>query len=288
MGSILFDIIIQPIVLLIEFVFANATRAGGVPGVAIIFVSLAVNILCLPLYRMADAQQEKERERQKAMERWVTHIKRNFKGDERYMMLSAYYTIRGYRPAQALLGSLSLLLQIPFFMAAYSYLSNLEVLRGSSFLFLADLGAPDALLTLGGLTINLMPVAMTLFNCVSTAIYTRGLPARDKVQAYVLAALFLILLYDSPSGLVFYWTCNQIFSLGKNVVMKLLPHKEKPKRADKPASAEDRRRTNPAFFLAAALLTALLGILVPSAVIAASPTEFVNPLDAQNPLSYVL
>ncbi|MDO4537689.1 MAG: hypothetical protein Q4B54_05960, partial [Coriobacteriales bacterium] len=68
----------------------------------------------------------------------------------------------------------------------------------------------------------------------------------------------------------------------------LLPHKEKPKRADKPASAEDRRRTNLAFFLAAALLTALLGILVPSAVIAASPTEFVNPLDAQNPLDYVL
>jgi len=36
-----------------------------------------------------------------------------------------------------------------------------------------------------------------------------------------MAAVFLALLYNSPAGLVLYWTCNNIFSLGKNIVLKL-------------------------------------------------------------------
>jgi membrane protein insertase Oxa1/YidC/SpoIIIJ len=32
-----------------------------------------------------------------------------------------------------------------------------------------------------------------------------------------MALIFLVLLYNSPSGLVLYWTCNNIFSLGKNL-----------------------------------------------------------------------
>ena len=36
-----------------------------------------------------------------------------------------------------------------------------------------------------------------------------------------MAALFLILLYSSPSGLVLYWTLNNLFSLGKNILTKI-------------------------------------------------------------------
>ena len=100
------------------------------PGTAIAGVSVAVNLLCLPLYRMAEAAQDRERARQRGMSRWVDHIKRTFSGDERYTMLSAYYAERGYRPAYALAGSLTLLLQIPFFMAAHSHLSGMEMLKG--------------------------------------------------------------------------------------------------------------------------------------------------------------
>ncbi|MBQ6491918.1 MAG: membrane protein insertase YidC, partial [Atopobiaceae bacterium] len=222
MAQILWNIVVQPLVYMIELVYSLFWRFTGVPGIAIVGVSIAVNLFCLPLYRMADAAQERERQKQASMERWVTHIKKHFKGDQQYMMLSAYYREQNYHPLQALVGSISLLLQIPFFTAAYSYLSNLEMLKGVSFLFLRDLGAPDAMFTIGGFDVNVMPIAMTLINCFSTYVYTKGLPLRDKVQAYGLAAIFLWLLYDSPSGLVFYWTCNQVFSLAKNVFMKVL------------------------------------------------------------------
>ena len=222
MTQILWNFAVQPLVYMIELVYSLLWRFVGVPGIAIIGVSIAVNLFCLPLYRMADDAQERERQKQASMERWVTHIKKHFSGDQQYMMLSAYYREQNYHPLQALVGSISLLLQIPFFTAAYSYLSNLEMLRGVSFLFLRDLGAPDAMFTIGGFDVNVMPIAMTLINCFSTYVYTKGLPMRDKVQAYGLAAIFLWLLYDSPSGLVFYWTCNQIFSLAKNVFLKVL------------------------------------------------------------------
>jgi hypothetical protein len=109
----------------------------------------------------------------------------------------------------------SLLIQIPFFIAAYSYLSHLDALKGTHFLFIADMGAPDGLVKIGG-GINLLPVLMTAINIAAGAVYSRGLPPRDKIQLYGMAAVFLVLLYNSPAGLVLYWTCNNIFSLGKN------------------------------------------------------------------------
>ena len=302
MGQILWDIVIQPLMYFIEIVFASFWAAFHSAGISIILVSIAVNVLCLPLYKMADDAQERERQKQAQMEPVVSHIRKTFSGDERYMMLSAYYLEQGYRPIQALVSSLSLLLQIPFFIAAYTYLSHLQLLRGSSFLFLSDLSTPDALLTIGGITINVLPIVMTLLNCASTAVYTRGRPLRDKLQAYLLAALFLVLLYDSPSGLVFYWTCNQIFSLGKNVVMKLIRSRQartakaeakadakaKPKKEPRAGQPTDRLVVGQ-FLLACALLTALLGVLIPSAVMADSPTEFVDILNgAPSPLAHVV
>lgn len=290
MLSLLFDIVVQPIIYVIELAFSLLYQLTQSPGASIVGVSVVVNLLCLPLYKMADDAQARERSKQASMARWVEHIKRHFTGDEQYMILSAYYDQQGYKPVQALVGSLPLLLQIPFFMAAYTYLSNLDLLDGASFLFLRDLGAPDALLSVGGITINLLPVLMTALNCASTAVYTRGLALRDKLQAYLLAVLFLVLLYDSPSGLVFYWTCNQLFSLGKNVVMKLLPQRseEGTQRLEQPEPTVHEPSVVASFFLGAALLSALLGLLVPTAVIGDSPTEFVSVYAYVDPMSYVV
>ena len=46
---------------------------------------------------------------------------------------------------------------------------------------------------------------MTTANCISGAIYSKGHPIREKIQIYLLAAVFLVILYSSPAGLVLYW-----------------------------------------------------------------------------------
>lgn len=220
MGSLLFDLIIYPLWLIIELVYVVFDLMFHNPFLSIAGVSIAVNILTLPLYNIAEAWQQKERDIQKRMKPQVDRIKAVFKGDEQYMILTTYYRQQHYHPVYGMRSSISLLIQVPFFIAAYSFLSNLEPIKGASFFFIKDLGAPDGLITLGNFTFNLLPVLMTLINIVSGAIYTKGFPLKEKIQLYGMAGLFLILLYNSPSGLVIYWTLNNIFSLFKNIVNK--------------------------------------------------------------------
>ncbi|MBP9988261.1 MAG: membrane protein insertase YidC, partial [Ruminococcus sp.] len=227
MATALYNIFIMPIQLFIELVFSVMNTVFNNPGFAIIFVSVAVQLLCFPLYKRADDIQTEDREKQKEMKPWLDHIKKTFKGDERFMMQQNYYRICNYKPIYAVKGSISLLLQIPFFIAAYNFLSNLELLKKVSFLGIADLSQPDQLIHIGGITLNLLPVLMTFFNVISGIIYLRGLPLKDKIQTYGLAALFLVILYKSPSGLVFYWTLNNLFSLLKNVFLKLVKNPRK-------------------------------------------------------------
>ena len=220
-SHILYQLLLKPLELIFETVFGYSKNLWNNSGLSIIVLSLTVNILLLPLYRRADAIQEEERALEKRLSHWVEHIKKTFTGDERFMVLQTYYRQNHYKPFYALKGSLPLLLEIPFFIAAYRFLSNLKELQGQSFGPIRDLGAPDALLTIAGVSINVLPVLMTVINLISSSIYTKGLGLRDKVQLFGMAAIFLVLLYDSPAGLVFYWTLNNLFSLFKNLFMKL-------------------------------------------------------------------
>ncbi|MCR4767258.1 MAG: YidC/Oxa1 family membrane protein insertase, partial [Saccharofermentans sp.] len=193
----------------------------GNAGLSIIFLSLAVNFLVLPLYKRADELQAEERDIQVKMAPMIKHIKSTFKGDERFMMLQEYYKINHYKPVYALKSTASLLLQIPFFIAAYNLLSGMQSLQGMQFGPIADLGKEDAMFMIGSFPVNVLPILMTLINIASGIIYTKGHPVKEKIQVYGLAAVFLVLLYRSPSGLVFYWLLNNVFSLVKNVFYKL-------------------------------------------------------------------
>ena len=217
----LYTLIISPLELLFEVVFMIAKRVIGNPGFAIVFLSLAVNFLVLPLYKRADELQAEERDIQARMACRIKRIKSTFKGDERFFMLQEYYRINHYKPVYALKSSASLLLQIPFFIAAYRLLSRAQCLQGMPFGFITDLGKEDSTFMIGNFPVNILPVLMTLINIVSGIIYTKGHPLKSKIQVYGLAVVFLVLLYHSPSGLVFYWLLNNVFSLVKNVIGKL-------------------------------------------------------------------
>ena len=132
--SFAYDLIIGPIVLLFDTIFSLFYTATVHVGISIIALSIAVNLLVLPLYRRADAMQEEERVRLVKLKPGVDHIKKVFKGDERFMMMQTYYRQNSYKPYYSLKGSLSLLLEIPFFIAAYGFLSKLNLLNRASFL----------------------------------------------------------------------------------------------------------------------------------------------------------
>ncbi len=216
--AMIYNIIISPFETVIDWIFCfirNWFPKTDVMG-AIIGVSLGLNLLALPLYSIADKIQEEERNAYKQLEKWSRHIKSTFKGDEQFMMLSEFYRQNNYHPVYALRNILPVLIQVPFFIAAYHYLKNNDALGEAKFWIFKNLGAPDALYH----GLNILPIVMTLINWLSVAVYVKGLPFREKMQGYILAIVFLVLLYNAPSGLVLYWILNNAFSLGKNLLKK--------------------------------------------------------------------
>jgi len=224
--SFFYNLIIFPIVQLIELIFVFIFRIFKNTGLSILSVSIIVSVCTLPFYFFAEKIQEKEREIHKKLKPKIDLIKSVFKGDEQYMMLSTYYRQNEYHPVYAMRNSIVLLIQIPFFIAAYSYLSHLHLLNNASFFFINDLGKPDSLINIGKININILPLLMTIINIASGVIYTKNLESKDKIQLYGIAFVFLLLLYNSPSGLVLYWTMNNIFSLLKNIFQKINNPKE--------------------------------------------------------------
>jgi YidC/Oxa1 family membrane protein insertase len=190
-------------------------------GISIIGVSFAVTLLCLPIYIIAEKWQQTERNTVKKLKEKISKIKAVFKGDEQFFILSTLYRQNHYHPVFALRNSFGILIQIPFFIAAYTFIAHLDSLHNASFLFIKDLSSPDGILEFGNIKVNILPVLMTLINISAGIIYTRELSVRDKLQVYGIAVIFLALLYNSPSGLVLYWTMNNILSLIKNIFYKL-------------------------------------------------------------------
>ena len=156
-GDILHKLILGPLELLFDAVYTVSYRITGSPGGSIILLSIAVNLLLLPLFRRVDAVQQEERLQAQLLKPGIEKIRRVFRGDERFMILQTYYRQNNYKPYYALKGSLSLLLEIPFFLAAYRYLSGLSLLQGVPFGPVADLGQPDQLISVSGMSIHLLP-----------------------------------------------------------------------------------------------------------------------------------
>lgn len=219
--EILDTLLLRSLELIFEIIYMLAHKVNGNPGLSIVVLSLFMNLLVLPLYMRADAIQEEEHTIEKKLQRGVEHIKKTFRGDERMMMLQTYYRQNHYKPVYVLRSAVSLFLQIPFFIAAYRFLSGLSLLNDVSFGPIPDLSRPDGMIHLAGISVNLLPIIMTAVNLVSCVIFTKGSPLKSKIQLYAMALFFFVFLYSSPAGLVFYWTLNNVFSLVKTIFYKL-------------------------------------------------------------------
>ncbi|NLP48502.1 MAG: membrane protein insertase YidC [Clostridiales bacterium] len=221
------NLIVAPFAKIIGFIFLSMLSIFKSPGLTLIFLSIAVNIILLPFYYLAERIEKKERDIQDKMKPKIDEFKSVYKGYELHLYVKNVYRLHGYKPIYSLRGLISLLIQLPFFMGAYYYLSSYSGFQGVGFLFFNDLSKADALLSFAGLQINILPFLMTFLNLASGFVYSKGKEAKDKITIVVIALLFLIILYKSPSSLLIYWTFNNLFSLIKNLVLIKLEAKKK-------------------------------------------------------------
>lgn len=213
MISFLYLVFISPLEFLLQIILENAYGLAASYGLSLILLSLVVQIITSPLYRLAEKWQQKERNLSLKLAPKMKEINKAFKGQERFMMMRTLYRQNQYHPLMATRTSFGFLIQVPFFMSAFYFLSAYEPFEGQAFLFFINLGEADGLLHLFGAQFNLMPFVMSGVNLLAVIVYTKQDANAEKTQLFIVTGLFFVLLYNSSVALLLYWTANNTFSL---------------------------------------------------------------------------
>lgn len=203
----IYQFTIYPIECVYKVLYLALSEIFSSYGLALVFLSVITYILMRPLMSWAEKFQADEKDIQTVLAPQLATIKENFNGAEQYKKIQRLYKRYAYHPIMAVRSAAGIILQLPFLMAAYFMLDDLNDIIGQSWWLINDLSSPDELLG----TINLLPILMTVINLVGV-FSIKNFSRRDKIQDSTVAILFLILLYDAPSALLIYWTCNNLWT----------------------------------------------------------------------------
>jgi len=220
--DLLYTAFIYPLEYVMSICLNSGYRITGSYGTSLIILSIAVNIFLLPLYYLAEKWKFQEKTIRRKMEPELASIQQHSQPREKHYYTQEVYRRFGYHPLSAVKVSFGFLIQVPFFFSAYHLLSHFSAWEGKGFLLFHDLSAPDGLIQFAGVSLNLLPLVMTAINLASAYVYATHMSDNEKVQLWLLSLVFLVVLYGSPAGLVFYWTVNNLFSLVKNIVLPRL------------------------------------------------------------------
>lgn len=192
--------------------------------VAIVLLSVCVKLLMAPLFALANRWQRQVNRNNALLRPLISEIKRGFKGEEQNRRIVALHRELGISPLYTLKSLFGLAIQVPIFIAVYEMLCHNGALVNKSALWIQDLSLPDRLLPLPftiplfGNAINILPLIMTGITLFTACIYKDDSISAAALQSHrrnlcLLGGVFLLLLFTSPSGVVLYWTVNNILSL---------------------------------------------------------------------------
>lgn len=201
---------ITPLTAIFDVLYTFSLSVTRSYGSALLLLSVLTSILMFPLGKWASKYVITEKRMQSILAPQIAHINNTYKGKEKNSALSRLYKRYSYSPIYSFRLSLNILIQLPFLFGAYCFLDSYSELKNISFFIFKDLSVSDGLL----LGINVMPFIMTIVN-VAVAYLSPNFSKRDYIQAYVIALLFLFILYTASSALLIYWTCNNVVSLVK-------------------------------------------------------------------------
>ncbi len=212
----------KPIFFVIDYLY----KISGNFGIAIILLTAAVRLIFFPLANYSFVSMAKMKALQPEMQR----LKDLYKDDKQkiQMEMMNLYKREKVNPVS---GCLPVLIQLPFFFAIYKVLFvTLEMRHAPFFGWIQDLSAPDptTIFNLFGLIpwdppsfliIGIWPILMGLTMWIQQKLN----PAPpDPIQAkiFMFFPFFLtILLASFPSGLVVYWTINNVLTMAQQYVI---------------------------------------------------------------------
>ncbi len=182
-------------------------------GWSIILLTILIRLLIFPISQaglrsMKDMQrvQPKMKEIQAKYKKYGKDLT---KKQEMNREIQELYKKEGVSP---LGGCLPMILQMPIFFAFWSLLLNVIELRQAPFMFwIKDLSAYDPYYVL--------PILMGVSQLVSQMITPSTGDANQKKMMYALPIVFTVVLATAPSGLIVYWTTNNLFQIVQQMLV---------------------------------------------------------------------
>ncbi|MCM8783854.1 MAG: membrane protein insertase YidC [Candidatus Omnitrophica bacterium] len=181
-------------------------------GLAIIFLSLLVNLFLFPF----TWKSMKSMQALQSLQPQIERLRKEYAQDPQRLNkeILGIYQKHKVNPFG---GCLPLFLQMPIFVSLYQVLSRAVELKGARFLWIKDLSLPDNLFSFPQKVLfldsfNLLPLIMVLLMYLQqkkTQVYSPS----QKQTTWFMPFFFGFIFYNFPSGLVLYWLVSTLLNL---------------------------------------------------------------------------
>lgn len=179
-------------------------------GIAIILITILIKLMFWPIQAKSIRSMKDMQKFQPLMAKIREKYKDNMqKQNEELMKLYKEHKINPFS------GCLPMLVQIPVFFALFAMLRSAIELRGASFLWIRDLSQPDTIFHVAGFAVNPLPLLMTASSVWQMKLTPQTGDSQQQKMMMFMPLVFLFMFYGTASGLVLYWTVQQLLSVGQ-------------------------------------------------------------------------
>lgn len=200
-------------------------------GLAIITLTFIIKLIFWPITHKGMQGMR----RMQAIQPEMNAVKEKYKDDKQKQQEEMAKLWKKHK-VNPLGGCLPLLVQIPVFIALFTVLRSAIELRFSHFLWIKDLSEPEHLFNLGfsipilGEYFNSLPILMAVTMFLQQKMTpSTGDAQQQKMMAIFMPIMIFVMLYNFPSGLILYWTTNQIATIvGQSISRKRHAGEESP------------------------------------------------------------
>lgn len=224
-------------------------------GIVILILTLIVKLILFPFTYKSMISQAKMR----ILAPDIKALNDKYPGNENAMVRQqktmALYSQAGASPFS---GCLPILLQMPILFAMFTFFPSCIDLRGESFLWVADLSAPDAIVSWDaqipfitnyfGNHISLFCLLMTVTNILYTHINMQNQPSGNqmpgmKIMMYAMPVMFLVFFNNYAAGLSYYYFISLLITIIQTYAFRHFVSEEKVRSRMAAAAKKPRKKS---------------------------------------------
>ncbi len=179
-------------------------------GLVIIVITIIVKILFWPIQAKSIRSMKQMQKFQPLMQK----LRDKYKDDTQRMNQEMMKLYKEHK-INPFAGCLPMVVQIPVFIALYTMLRSAVELRGAAFLWIKDLSQPDTIAHVLGFPLNPLPLLMGASMIWQMKLTPQTGDPKQQQMMMFMPLVFLFICYNLSSGLVLYWTVQQLLSIAQ-------------------------------------------------------------------------